>query len=326
MVDPLRRQVIAAAGLSLVPTALRAQQPGREYRVGWVGTTSPRGEVYNVAFVKRLEELGFVDGRNLRFIISSMQGPNAMDAVVQELIKGRCDVVFAAGGENNLRAAERATVDTPIVIVSNDYDPVGTGHVTNMARPGGRITGVSQLQAELPAKRLEVLRELVPAVRKVAVLGDLATRGQMRVTRDAAAKFDMQLVVHEFDKVPYDYAAAFAAFARAKVGALVPLASGYFVSARRTIIDLARQHRLPAIYNNLVWAELGGLLSYGPNFSTSYRRAAEQVAKILNGAPPGEMPIEQPNAVEMALNLRTARTLGLEPPRSIVLRADRVIE
>jgi putative tryptophan/tyrosine transport system substrate-binding protein len=186
--------------------------------------------------------------------------------------------------------------------------------------------GVSQLQVELPAKRLEVLRELIPSVQRVAVLGDAASHGQMQVTREAATKLGMRLIAHEFNKAPYDYPQAFEGFVRAKAEALVQLASGYFVSARKTIVDLARQHRLPAIYNNVVWAEHGGLLSYGPNFSASYRRAAEQVAKILNGARPGDMPIEQPNAIEMALNLKTARALNLSPPRSIVLRADRVIE
>jgi len=330
MLDTRRRKVVAAAGCSLttlLPAALWAQQPGRAYRLGWVGTTSPRGEVYNVAFVTRLEELGFVQGRNLKFVIPESQvRPDAIDAVAKELANGRCDLIFAAGNETNLRAAERAMAVAPIVIVSNDYDPVGTGHVNSMARPGGRITGVSQLQGELPAKRLEVLREMLPGVHRVAVLGDVATRGQLQVTRDAAVKLGMQLVTHEFDKPPYDVAAAFALFARAKAEALVPLASGYFVSARKVIIELARQYRLPAIYNNVVWVELGGLLSYGPNFSASYRRAAEQVAKILNGADPAEMPIEQPNSVEMALNLKTVRALGLNPPRSIVLRADRVIE
>lgn len=307
--------------------AARAQQPGRVYRVGWIGTTSPRGEVYNQAFVKRLDELGFVEGRNLTFVIPTAQvRPNTLEAVVQEIAQARCDLLFAAGSETNLRVAERATRNTPIVIVSNDYDPVGTGHVANLARPGGRITGVSQLQGELPAKRLEVLRELLPQVRRVAVLGDAATRGQLLVTREASRKLGMQLVEHEFDKTPYDIAAAFAALAQAKVEAVVPLASGFFVASRRTLIELALQHRLPAIYNNRVWAELGGLLSYGPDFAMSYRRAAEQVALILNGADAAGMPIEQPNAVEMVLNLRTAKALGLSPPRSIMLRADRLIE
>jgi putative ABC transport system substrate-binding protein len=324
--DEQRRKWLLVAGSAWSACAW-AQLPGRTHRLGWVGTTTPRGEVYNTAFVKRLEELGFVEGRNLTFVIPVAQmQPDSQEAMAQELANGRCDLVFAAGNELNLRAAEQATRDTPIVIVANDYDPVSTGHVANMARPGGRVTGVSQLQSELPAKRLEVLRELLPRVRKVAILGDAATGGQLAVTRAAALRFGMELVVHEFTRAPYDYAAAFSGFSHAKAEAVVALASGFFVQGRQTIVDLALQHRLPSIFNNRLWAEVGGLLSYGPNFVASYQRAAELVAKILNGANPAEMPIEQPNAVEMALNLKTAKALGLSPPQSIVLRSDRVID
>jgi putative ABC transport system substrate-binding protein len=148
----------------------------------------------------------------------------------------------------------------------------------------------------------------------------------LEVTRAAAQRFGMELAVHEFTREPYDYAAAFSAFSRAKAEAMVALASGFFVQGRQAIVDLALRHRLPSIFNNRLWAEAGGLLSYGPNFAASYQRAAEQVAKILNGANPAEMPIEQPNAVEMVLNLKTAKALGLSTPQSIVLRSDRLIE
>jgi putative ABC transport system substrate-binding protein len=259
----------------------------------------------------------------LSFVIPAAQDSQAVAA---ELGRSHCDLVFAPGSEVNLHAAELATRDTPIVIVANDYDPMGSGHVSNMAHPGGRITGVSQLQAELPAKRLELLRELSPRVRKVAVLADAATGGQLQVTRAAAHKLGLELVVHEFERIPYDYVAAFSGFARAKAEALVALASGFFVPGRRTIIELAFQRRLVSVFNNVVWVELGGLVSYGPNFPASYRRAAEQVAKILNGADPAAMPVEQPSTVEMALNLKTAKALGLTLAQPILLRADRVIE
>jgi putative ABC transport system substrate-binding protein len=289
-----------------LPGSARAQQAGRHYRLGWVGTTAPDGEPYNRAFVSRLAELGFVAGRNLSMEYRDARvGTERLNHTVAELERMNCDVIFAPGTELYLRAVEKATRDVPIVIVSNDYDPVATGHVTNMARPGGRITGVSQLQVELPAKRLEVMKELLPRARRVGVLADVSTAGQLAVTRQAAGRLGFELVVHEFAQSPYDLGAAFDAFVRGRADAMVAL---------------------PSMFNNYLWAEAGGLISYGPNFSASYSRAAELVAKILNGARPAEMPIEQPNAVEMVVNVRTAKALGISVPVSIQARADRVIE
>ena len=322
-----RRFLVAAGGALALPRATLAQQPGRTYRLCWPGSTTPSGEAYNVAFVQRLGELGFVEGRNLVIEFrSTARLAEGLPAISAELARLNCDLFFAPGSELNLLAAKQATRETPIVIVSIDYDPVATGHVTQMARPGGRITGVSMLQTELPAKRLSVLKELLPKIRRVGVLADLSTTGQLQVTQAAAAQLGIELQVHEFTRAPYDYPAAFATFARGKAEALLALTSGQFVAARRQITDLALQHQLPSVFNNVVWAEFGGLLSYGPNFPVSFRRAAEQVAKVLNGASPGELPMEQPNGVEMAVNLKTAKALGVAIPQAIRLRADRLIE
>lgn len=318
---PRRRRIILVAlgGLLASGRVARAQQAGRQYRLGWVGTSRPDTEPYNRAFVERLAAQGFVVGRNL-----SMEF--RLPESVSELESQRCDVIFAPGSELNLRAVVTATREMPIVIVSNDYDPVATGHVTNLARPGGRITGVSQLQAELPAKRLEVLKELLPRLRRIGVLADVSTAGQLAASQAVATRLGLELVVHEFAQTPYDYGAAFDRFVRGKAEALLALTSGFFVTGRRSITGLAQRHRLPSIFNNYLWAEAGGLVSYGPNFLVSYGRAAEQVAKIMNGARPGEMPIEQPNAVEMVLNARTAKALGVAVPAPILARADRVID
>jgi putative tryptophan/tyrosine transport system substrate-binding protein len=321
-----RRRFTVYVGNLLVLTAARAQQAGRTYRLGWLGTSSPTDEPYNLAFMRRLAERGFVEGRNLVVEFRSMRGqPDRVPQLAAELAQLNCDVYFAPGSELTLAALKGATRDKPIVIVSNDYDPVATGHIANMARPGGRITGVSQLQTELPAKRLSVLKEMLPKLRRVGVLADVSTVGQLEVSKGAATQLGLQLVVHQFAALPYDYAAAFAAFSRARVQAMVGLASGFFVPARRQIAELALAHRLPSIFNNALWAEAGGLASYGPNFSPSYRRAAEQVAQILLGANPGELPLEQPNVVEMVLNLKTATALGLKIPQAVRLRADDVI-
>jgi len=319
--------LVALGGALVSPGAPRSQQAGRTYRRGWISVASQRDEPYSIAFVKRLAELGFVEGRNLVIEFRSAQGrTDRMPELAAEFARLNCDLFFAPGTELNVRAFRQGTRDTPIVIAALDYDPLGTGHVDNFARPGGRVTGVVALQSELPAKRMEVLKELLPRLRHAGVLTDVSTTGQLKATQAAAEKLGVRLLVHEFAKTPYDYSAAFEVFKRGKVDALVVLASGLFVPARRQIPALAIQHRLPSVFNNYLWAESGGLLSYGPNLSDLYRRAADKVARIFNGARPGDIPVEQPNVVEMAVNLQTAKALGVAIPPTIRLRADRVIE
>jgi putative tryptophan/tyrosine transport system substrate-binding protein len=322
-----RRQLILALGSALASGGARAQQAGRTYRLGWLDATAARTESYQLGFIQRLRELGFDEGRNLTVEFRSTAGrPERMSELAADLAKSRCDAILVPAPEPGLAAMKQASKDVPLIIIANDYDPVAASHIANMARPGGRITGMSQLQTELPAKRLQVLKEFSPTLRRVGVLADTATVGQLKVTQGAALQLGLELLVHEFAQAPYDYAAAFAALTRGRAGALVSLASGNFVPARQLIPQLALQHRLPSMCPNYLWAEAGGLMSYGPNFGQVYRRAAEQVAKVLGGANPGDMPLEQPNAVEFVINLLTAKTLGVVAPQALRLRADRIIE
>jgi putative ABC transport system substrate-binding protein len=314
-----RHVLVALAGQLSALGVARAQQPGRAYRLGWVSTTRPDAELYNRAFVERLAAQGFAVGRNLSI---EYRRPEA----AAELSALRCDALFAPGSEFNLRAAKLIAGELPIVVVCNDYDPVATGHVASLARPGGRITGVSQLQSELPAKRLEVLRELLPRIRRVGVLADASTTGQLAASRAAAARLGLELVVHEFAATPYDYAAAFDHLVRGRAEALLALTSGLFVTGRRPIVELTQRHKLPSLFNNYLWAEAGGLVSYGPNFVDTYSRAAEMLARVMNGARPSDMPIEQASAVEMVLNAGVARAMGVTVPGSILARADRIVD
>lgn len=324
---PRRTFLMAAASTLATGRSAIAQQPGRSYRLGWLASGSQRTEPYNIAFVQRLSELGFTEGRNLVIEHRTAQGRHEwLPELAAELARLNCDVIFAPGAEAALRAVEQASRDTPIVIVTADYDPVTTGHVKSLGRPGGRITGVSMLQTELPAKRLQVLKELLPRVRRVGVLADVANGGQLQVTRGAAAQLGLELVVHEFKAAPYDFAAAFATFARGKAEAMVSLGSSFFVPGRQLIPELALSHKLPSVFHNSLWAESGGLMSYGPDFSASYGRAGAQVAQLLSGARPGDMPIEQPNIIEMVINLKTAKALGVVVPQALRLRSDRIIE
>lgn len=178
----------------------------------------------------------------------------------------------------------------------------------------------------MPAKRLELLKETLPGARRFAVFTDSATTGQLEVALAAARHLGIELLVHEFKSQPYDYEAAFAETQRAKAQALLALGSGNFVPARRRITDLALKYRLPSMFGQSQWAEFGGLLSYGPNFTQSMRRTAEQVGMIFNGRKPADIPVEQPTRFELVINMKTTKALGLAIPPVMLLRADRLIE
>ena len=322
-----RRLLFAAVLAAAIPGRAIAQQPGRTYRLGWLTVNVSRAEQYNEAFVERLRERGFAEGRNLVIEFRSAQGEvGRLPATAAELVKLNCDVLFVPGAEATLIAAKQASRDTPIVFSANDYDPVATGHIASLAKPGGRITGVTQLQTQLTAKRLEVLSELLPKARRIAVFGDSATVGQLAEVKAASARLKLTLDVIQFKPGPYDYEAAFAAVVGRKADALMMLGSGFFAGARARICNLALNHRLPGMYNNYLWVEAGGLISYGSNFSDTYRRAADKVALVFKGANPADIPVEQPTTVEMVVNLATARALGVTIPASIAARADRAIQ
>jgi putative ABC transport system substrate-binding protein len=324
----LRRTFLAAVGSAVLSPRLTFAQPAeRVQRVCWPAFASPRTESYNAAFIQRLHELGHVEGRNLVIDFAEAKGRSERQAeIVADFARRGCDVWVAAGGEQTLTAVEKGSRDTPIIMVANDYDPVATGHIASLAQPGGRITGVAQLQSELPAKRLELLKELLPKVRRVAVLADAATTGQLAVTQAAAKRLALALHVTEFKSAPYDYERAFAESVRAKSDALLALVSARFVLARQQIPSLALKHRLPSIFGNYLWAEAGALMSYGPNFSEIYRRAAEKASLVLKGAKPAAIPVEEAAALELVINLKTMKALGIAIPPPVRLRADRVIE
>jgi putative ABC transport system substrate-binding protein len=325
------RCITLALALFVAPLAAEAQQPERTSWLCWLATTSfraARPQPYNMAFVERLRELGFAEGRNLVIELRTSGGhTDRLPELAADLARQPCDVFFAPGTEAHLAAIKQATQDrdTPIVMLANDYDPMATGHIASLAHPGGRITGLSQLQSELPAKRLELLKELLPEARTIAVFSDPSTVGQLQVVQAAAERLGMALQVLEFRSVPYDYDQAFAEVVRAKAEALLALGSAHFVPARRQIPALALQHRVPSMFVNALWAEAGGLLSYGPNLVAFYRRGAEQVSMILHGRKPADLPVEQPTTFELVINLKTAEALGLTIPPPLLFQATEVI-
>jgi putative ABC transport system substrate-binding protein len=322
-----RRALLGLAAAWATPEWLGAQPSGRNYRIGWLGSVDSFKEPYSRAFVQRLRELGLGEGRNVAIEYRHAGGRiEKLPALARELSELKCDLMFGAGPEAALTALKHARSEAPIVFIAVDFDPVAAGHIANPARPEGRITGLTAVQSILPAKRVELMKELLPRTRKFAVLGNHQTAGQLAVAQEAAKRLGVTLHVVEFQRPPFEYEAAFAEFSRADVDALLVLGSGLFVPARRHITELALKARLPSSFHHSQWAEFGGLMSYGFNFPQMWRSGAEMVAKILRGARPGDIPLEQPTHYELAINLRTAKALGVSIPESIRIRVDRVFQ
>jgi len=325
-----RRAFLAgAAALLATPGAIEAQPAGKVWRIGVLSSGSPSATAMGRidAFKRGLRELGYVEGRNI--VIESRWGEGKYDTLpglAAELVRLKMDVILTAAVPA-IRAAKGATGTIPIVMAVV-VDPVETGLVASFARPGGNITGLSVRTPELVGKQLGLLKEIVPKASRVAVLwnpGNLGNPPQLRAAELAARTLGMRLQSLEA-RNPREIDSAFAAMTREAAAALVVLVDVMFIDHRTRIADLAATRRLPAVYGQLEHVESGGLMAYAPNFLDNYGRAAVFVDKILRGANPGDIPIEQSTKFELVINLKTAKALGLAIPRSVLLQADRVIE
>ena len=323
-----RRKLLLALGASAFGSAWHALgQSTRQYRVGRL-STSAQGlkDPYSLAFVERLAELGFVEGKNLVLEARHADGTSEkLPAAAAALSRLKCDVYFASGSEAALAAVTQADRTTPIVFVAVDFDPVATGDVASLARPGGRLTGLTAQQSVLPAKRLELLKEMMPGLSKVAVLANEQTSGQLALVQGTARRMGIALHVLDLKKPPFDLEAAFADAARVKSDAMFVLGSALWVPSRKKIPELALKSRLPSVMHHSQWVDDGGLMSYGFNFPSLFRRAAEMVVMVLKGGKPAEIPMEQPTNYELAVNLKTAKALGIAIPQNFLVRADKVI-
>jgi len=323
-----RRKLLLLLGAAALasPQLTRPQVTGRKFRIGWMSVTDSFKEPYSIAFVERLAELGFVEGRNLIFERRHANGMIAkLPQLSAELGTLKCDAYFGGGSEALLAALTHSSRDGQITFVAVDFDPVATGDVASLARPGGRVTGVTALQSELPAKRLELLKELLPGISRVAVFSNEQTTGQLALAQGTSRRIGFSLHVVQF-KAPFNYEAGFADAVRAKSDALVVLGSGLWVPARRLIPALALKAKLPTVFHQAQWVDAGGLMSYGFNFVTMWRRGAEITANILRGAKASSIPMEQPTVFELALNKKTAKALSVKIPQSLLVRADKVID
>jgi putative ABC transport system substrate-binding protein len=325
---PHRRAFLVGSLAALLGPRAALAQPTRTARVGLLASSTRETFAANVkVFRKSLHELGWVEGQNLTIEARyAHERYDQLPALAAELVKLEVDVIFALASPA-IQAAKRATTTIPIVIETLG-DAVGTGLVSNLARPGGNVTGVSGFAPELSGKRLELIRELVPTVARIALLANRAnpaTAAVVRTTEAAAQQLRVQLLVADV-RSPAGLDTAFEAMKRERSESLLLAADPMLFSQRRRIVELAVRHRLPAVYEYRVFAEIGGLLSYGPDPYERFRRAAVYVDRILKGARPGDLPVEQPSTFELVLNLHTARRLGLTIPASVHLRADHVIE
>jgi putative tryptophan/tyrosine transport system substrate-binding protein len=315
-----------AGGLVAAPLATEAEQSGNTPRIGYLSPVSA-GAPGHVIFRQSLRDLGYVEGQNIALRDGFADGDaDRLPALAAEMARQNVDIIVAASPPA-IRAAKNATRTIPIVMITAD-DPVRNGYVVSLARPGGNITGVTFLAVDLFSKQMELLKQVVPGLRRVAVLWDPTmptTTEDLAGVRAAARALGLQLKVVEA-RGSGDYDGAFAAMASERADALVTTGSPTFIQDRRHIVSLAAKRRLPAAYGLKEDAEAGGLMSYGPRQADSIRLAASYVDRILKGAKPADLPVEQPTKFELVINLKTAKALGLTIPPSLLQRADQVIE
>ncbi len=320
--------VSLVCGLLLAPLAAEPQQPERAARVGVLvaGPSDPEAATYK-AFRTRLVELGWIEGKNL--ILDFRYADNRYDrlpALATELVAWKPDVIFAVASPA-IRAAMQATSTIPIVIETLG-DAVSAGLVADLARPGGNVTGVSGFAPDLAGKRLQLIRDMLPKADAIAVLANLAnptTPPVVRATETAAR--DLRVQLHVLDvREARDLARAFEKMVRQGADALVVVSDPMLHNQSQRIVELAERHRLPAVYEQRLFLDAGGLLSYGPARLDRFQRAAVYVDRILRGAKPSELPLERPTKFELVINLRPARALRLATPKSVLLQADEVIQ
>ncbi len=319
---------ILALSIFLAPLATNAQQVPKVPRVGFLSSFSASATApWLQAFRRGLRDLGWIEGKNISIEYRYAEGKrDRLPALAADLVRLKVDIIVSSIGTDTV-AAKNATRTIPIVMASAG-DPVAGGLVESLARPGGNITGLTQMAPELSGKRLELLKETVPKLSRVAVLWDpdgTTSPLAWKETHVPARALGLQLHSMEV-RSSNDFAKAFQDAARARAGALAVMPDPLFVQNLKRIADLAARSHLPSVFHLREFADLGGLMAYGPDRSDMFRRAATYVDKILKGAKPADLPVEQPTRFELVINMKTAKALGLTFPQSILIRADQMIQ
>ena len=332
MID--RRTFLTGTGavVLVAPLAAEAQQAAKSARIGYLATNLVAGDARTrEAFLQGLHDLGYVEGVNLLIEYRDAAGKSdRFPALAAELVALKVDVIVTSGGTLAALAAKQATTTLPIVFTAAG-NPVGEGLVASLARPGGNVTGLSVVSTDTIGKSLELLTQAVPGLSRIALLlkpdavPDRANKDRLKLADVAARALGVRLQVVEA-KGPEDFDRAFSDMTKGRASALAVLATPVFDSNRGRLVDLAAKARLPTVYSYRSYVEAGGLMSYGPDLADSFRRAATYVDKILKGAKPADLPVEQPTKFELVINLKTAKALGLTIPPSLLGRADEVIQ
>ena len=322
----LRCTVLLGIALLAVPLAAGAQQAGKLPRIGILSGGAP-GSGGVPVLLEALRDVGLAEGRGAVFDIRYTEGrTERFSAFAAELVNLRVDVLIAASTPGAI-AAKQATSTIPVVMVAVS-DPVGSKLVASLARPGGNLTGLSLLAPELSAKRLDLLKQAVPPVSRVAVLWNVSNEGMMLRFRETqiAARFLGVTIESVGVRTPDDFEDAFTRMTKGRPEALLVLADTVTIGQRKRIVQFAEANRIPAIYELRSFVDAGGLMAYGIDMSDQYRRVAIYVDRILKGAKPADLPVEQPSKFEFVINLKTAKALSLTLPASVLTRADQVVE
>ena len=327
-----RRDFITLLGGSAVgwPRAAHAQQSGKPFRIGVFAATATNpvmGPAYR-AFLHELGRSGFIEGQNLMVDHkASDQNLSALGEQAIDMVRANPDVLVALGSEPTLQACVQASRNIPIVFVANNYDPIARGYVQSLAKPGGNVTGIFLRQTELAEKQVELLTQAFPDRTRLDVLWDSISADQFIAAERRAKLLRLEVYSHKMENPPYDFEPPFRRFAAAAATNMLLVLSGpFFAQKRAQLIELARRQSVPSMFIFKAYVEAGGLMSYGADNVAMYRQGGSFVAKVLKGEKPTDLPVEQPTKYEMAVNLKTAKALGIELPTSILLRADVVIE
>jgi putative tryptophan/tyrosine transport system substrate-binding protein len=321
-----RREFITLLGGAVAPSLLwplaaRAQQAAKVFRIGFLGPalTNPPPIAFYGAFLAALREHGFSEGTNLAVEYRAQDDPRGVFVVAAELMRTQPELIIVSGAEAALQAVVGASIAVPIVFIAVNFDPIERGYMASLARPGGNITGVVFRQLEFAGKQVELLAEAFPGRTRLAALFDAQTADQFSAAERVAKSLQMQVQPIKLEKLPYDFDVAFRDASTGRAQMMLVLSS-------TLIAELAIKHHLPAMYTAKHYVDAGGLMSYGVDFPTVFRKTANYVGRILKGAKAADLPVEQATKFQMVVNLKTARAIGIELPTSMLLRADEVVE
>ena len=324
-----RREFISLlGGMTAIPLVVRAQEVGKVYRIGYFGPaqTSAPAIAYYRTFLAQMRELGFNEGGNLRIEFRAVEDSRGISVNADELVASRLELIVVVGPAAALQSVVGANQAIPIVMIAVNFDPIVVGYVKSLSRPGGNITGVVFKQLELAQKQVELLTQAFPGKTHVAILFEAQSADQFGAAERAAKSLNLEVQSLKLEGPSYDFGAAIRSAAAGGAHMLLMLSGPGWQPHRARIAELAIQQRLPTMFIAKHYVETGGLISYGADFPGMFRKAADYVAKILKGAKPADLPIEQATKFELAVNLKTAKAIGIEIPQSILLRADAVID